>query len=55
MEATTNARQLFIIEIIMNYLQSVYPHIYSDKEIIRKYIQYNKLFNKKYIKFNFNK
>lgn len=49
MEATTNARQLFIIEIIMNYLQSVYPHIYSDKEIIRKYIQYNKLINKKYL------
>lgn len=49
MEASTNARELFIIEIIINYLQSVYPQIYSDKEIIRKYIQYNKLINKKYL------
>ena len=49
METITNSRELFIIEIIINYLQSAYPNIYGDKEIIRKYIQYNKLNNKKHL------
>ena len=43
MDTITNSRELFIIEIVINYLQSVYPNIYSDKEIIRRYIEYNKL------------
>ena len=47
MDTITNSRELFIIEIVINYLQSVYPNIYSDKEIIRRYIEYNKLNNKK--------
>jgi len=50
MELINNGRELFIIEIIINYLQSVYPNIYGDKEIIRNYIKYNKLHNKKKIK-----
>ena len=47
MDLITNSRELFIIEIIINYLQTVYPNIYGDKEIIRKYIIFNKLNNKK--------
>ena len=45
----SNSRELFIIEIIINYLQSVYPNIYSDKEIIRNYIEYDNLNNKKHL------
>jgi hypothetical protein len=37
------SRDLFLSEFIINYLQSTYPNIYSDVEIIRKYIEYKKL------------
>jgi len=47
MELISNSRELFIIENVINYLQTTYPDVYSDKEIIRNYIEYNKLYNKK--------
>ena len=37
------SRDLFLSEFIINYLQTTYPNIYSDVEIIRKYIEYKKL------------
>ena len=47
MEIISNARELFIVEIIINYLQTTYPLIYGDSTIVKNYIQYNKLNNKK--------
>ena len=42
-----NNRNLFISEQIINYLQSSYQNIYSDNEIIKKYVKYKDLLLKK--------
>ena len=42
-----NNRNLFISEEIINYLQSSYQNIYSDNEIIKKYVKYKDLLLKK--------
>ena len=36
-------RDLFLSELIINYLQNTYPNIYSDNVIIDKYHEYTKL------------
>ena len=48
-----NNRNLFISEEIINYLQSTYQNIYSDNEIIKKYVKYKDLLLKKETSENF--
>ena len=40
-------RDLFLSEVIINYLQSTYPNIYSDNTIVQNYVEYTSILQKK--------